>query len=391
MTKRIISAPKIAYVVTPITFGGAERVNLNFLTNADRDRFSIEPILFLRPWEEETVFESHLRLSGIGYKTIPVAKVSKIDIFRLIRCYLQLKKIVDDNGYDLIHTHGYLANFFGYLVSCAKKIPIISTCHGFINEGVKLCLYNKLDHCILQYFNRIIAVSDQIKSDLISHGIESDKISVVVNAAQMKSDTEDFQKRRSMVRGELKIEQNEIIIGFVGRLSKEKGLVHLLDAAAMLVKKGLPVKVLIIGDGAQKNELVSRADSLDMAADVIFAGFQANVPEWVAAMDYFVLPSLTEGTPMALLEVMSQGVPCIASSVGGVPDIIDSGVDGILVAPGNPHEISEAILSLCQNREKRDDLTNNAKEKIRRKFNVGGWTAKIESEYVKLMQAAVSR
>lgn len=382
MSKRVTRIPKIAYIITPITYGGAERVNLNFLVNVDRCRFKVDPILFLRPWEDEAFFETELKRLGIGYIPVPVAKTDKIDLFRVFHCYSRLKKVIDANNYDLIHTHGYLADFFGYLVSKKTNIPIMSTCHGFIDEGIKLTLYNRLDRQILKYFDRIIAVSDLIKSTLVTQGIFPDNISVVINATPTKAGAKDVQKNRSALRSELKMKQEEIIIGYVGRLSKEKGIKYLFEAIAMLVKEFVPVKLLIVGDGPQKSELYQLTISLNIEGKVILTGFQPNVDEWIAVMDFFVLPSITEGTPMALLEVMSQGVPCIASAVGGIPQVIDSGVDGILVAPGKPDEICDAILKLSRDHVKRNYISKNAKEKVLLKYNVKEWTKKIEKEYL---------
>ena len=372
--------------MTPVTFGGAEKVNLNFLANADRERFIIDPILFLRPWEEKTAFETELKKFGIRYKTIPVAKTCKIDLFRVIRCYRYLKKVIADNEYDLIHTHGYLADFFGYLVSKATNIPIMSTCHGFIKEGVKLSFYNRLDLLVLKYFNHIITVSEDIKNDFVRQGMISDKISIIINATQMDAHDNDYQYYRSNSRAVLNIKENDIVIGYTGRLTKEKGLAFLFEAVSMLVRNFLPIRLLIIGEGPQKNELVALAKSLDISSNVFFAGFQLKVDRWVAAMDFFVLPSLMEGTPMALLEAMSQGVPCIASAVGGVPQVIDSGIDGILVAPGNPKEICDAISALCADVGLRDVLSGNAKHKIAHKYNIKQWTERIECVYLDILK-----
>lgn len=111
-------------------------------------------------------------------------------------------------------------------------------------------------------------------------------------------------------------------------------------------------KLEVIGEGPQLIELNAMVQNYGLVSKVIFAGFQERIDEWFAATDIFVLPSLTEGTPMVLLEAMAHGVPCIASAVGGIPMIIESGVDGILVPPEQPEEIRDAIIDSCTNKAK---------------------------------------
>jgi len=220
---------KIAYVVTPITFGGSEKVNLNFLKYVDRDNFEIVPILVLRPWEPEKPFESELKKLKYNYLFIPVAKSQKLDLFRVLRCFWILLKIIRGNSYDLIHTHGYLADILGILTSKICRIPIISTCHGFIYEGMKLSFYNSFDLFVLKYFRKIITVSEQLKIDLIKHGIVSDKIIVIKNSPTPYCNNENNKNIKNL-RKLINVESKEILIGFIGRLSREKGVKFLLES-----------------------------------------------------------------------------------------------------------------------------------------------------------------
>ena len=386
MTRILGRKPRIAYVMTPITFGGAEQVSLNFFKNVNRDQFVIDPIFFLRPWEEETVVESELRHQGLSFSSIPVSLSRGFDAFRIIRCLRILKKILQTHSYDLIHTHGYLADILGFLVSKCLKVPIISTCHGFIYEDAKLSLYNFFDCTILSRFTKIITVSKSIREELILKGVENKKITVIENCPQSRRLDLNRSASRKTIRSDNFIGPHEFVVGYVGRLSSEKGISYLMEAITLLKGNSVSVRLLIIGEGAQLDALKSLATSLEITDDVVFAGFQNNIDEWLTAIDTLVLPSLTEGSPMVLLEAMSQGVPCIASSVGGIPQVIDSGVDGILVAPGNPDEISAAIHSLFVDTAKREILSDNAKQKISLKYNITDWTAKIESEYLDILQ-----
>lgn len=379
---------KVAYVLAPVTFGGLEKVSLTFLEQVDRRMFNLELILFLRPWETENVFEEELKRLGFAYTSIPVANNRFFDCLRVPRCMKRLQQAIAGNSYDLIHTHGYLADLLGYPVSQRAGIPIVSTCHGFIRGDLKLSLYNSLDLMVLRRFDRVIAVSDAIKDDLRSSKVKGANVTVIKNAAPMQKSDADPLASRNGIRGMLQVGPDELLLGYLGRLSEEKGIVHLLEAFRSLEERSLPVRLALIGDGPQRELLEKTAESLGIAGKTAFTGFQGNVGEWLAALDVFVIPSLSEGTPMALLEAMSMGLPCIASAVGGIPDVIDSGVDGILVAPGKPLEIRDAVLSLLGDEARRQDIGEKARETIRHRYDARSWAGRIENEYLRAIHHA---
>ncbi|MDD2583146.1 MAG: glycosyltransferase family 4 protein, partial [Desulfuromonadaceae bacterium] len=175
----------------------------------------------------------------------------------------------------------------------------------------------------------------------------------------------------------------EILLGYSGRLSREKGIADLICAMKMLIESGLPLKLVLLGDGAQRSELEELAAANGVKEHVCFAGFQADVESWLAAMHIFVFPSHSEGTPMALLEAMASGVPCIATAVGGIPAVIHSGINGILISPGEPDEIRDAVRLLVADRDKGFCMAKNAQIKIEQKYNVHNWARSIEAEYVR--------
>jgi glycosyltransferase involved in cell wall biosynthesis len=152
----------------------------------------------------------------------------------------------------------------------------------------------------------------------------------------------------------------------------------------MLFQRDISIKVLIIGDGPAKKESELIVQQKGWENKVFFAGFQTDVKAWIPAMDIFVLPSLTEGTPMALLEAMACRIPIVASSVGGVPQIIESGKDGILVTPGEPEDLAAGVLELYKNNALREQFVETAYKKVRSNFDIRQWTKTIESQYTEI-------
>ena len=382
---------KIAYILTPVEFGGAEKVSINFLKNVNKKDFRVYPIILVRPWENRNEFIEKIEKDHWEYVSIPVAKKALgegKDYFRVLRCFRILFSMLRKGRYDLIHTNGYFADIIAIPACSLLGIPQIATCHGFINNDRKLRFYNGLDRFALRFSKRIIAVSDRIKEELVKHGIKESRIIVIKNAVDGNYHMELFNENRQKKRKRLNIEDDEFVLGYLGRLSKEKGIIYLIHASSMLNEMGVPIKTLIIGEGPHKKELEELVKRRGIENRFIFAGFQNDVENWMPAIDVFILPSLTEGTPMALLEAMACGIPVVASAVGGIPQVIVSDKNGILVTPGKPEEIANAVNTLYGNQTLRRTIAEEAKTTIRLKYDVSDWIKRIETEYLNMILKA---
>ena len=247
-------------------------------------------------------------------------------------------------------------------------------------------MYNKLDRFSLRYCDKVIAVSEELRDDLVIHGIKESKIAVIENALGNLYKAGTLSQSRASKREQLKLAEDECVVGYAGRLSDEKGIHYLVEAGSILKGKGEAFKILIIGDGPKRKELENLAIEKGLEKEILFAGFQTNVGEWLPALDVFVLPSLTEGTPMALLEAMAVGIPIVATHVGGVPMILEDGVAGFLVAPANPEGLAEKLEVLLERPSLRRQLAEGARKAMERRPTVHEWCRQIESEYCALVQ-----
>ena len=378
-TKRI----KIAFVLTPITFGGSEQVSLNLLRNVARKRFEIVPILLLRPWEPAPYFCVELRRIGLAYFAIPVARSPNGDPLRVPRVAWSLHTILKQGDFNLVHTQGYFADICGLPVARKLGIPTIATCHGFIANDRNLRSYNFLDKYALRLCNKVITVSESIKNELISGGLKKERIKVIPNAVPTDFDPQETLRMRRARREAIKVRDDELVIGYLGRLSEEKGLRYLLEAVTILRSARFAVILLLVGDGPQKRELESLAIKGKIENSVVFAGFQTDTAKWVSAMDLFVLPSLTEGAPMALLEAMALGVPAVATAVGGVPNIIKNRENGILIPPRDTHAIVKELIRILNNPSLISDLGRSARYTVESRYNIKSWSKLVESIYLK--------
>ncbi len=383
---------RIGYILSPIEFGGSERVNIAFLRNVDRNRFDICPILLIRPWEKKNFFISQLEALNYRSHKIPVAirpRNQGRDYLRFFRCLKMLYDILSKGSFHLVHSHGYFADIIGMPLCKILRIPHISTSHGFISSDRNLKIYNFLDRSSLRFCDKVIAVSEGIKEDLIENGINESKIIVIQNAVQNSYNPDNFFESRLNKRKLIRMNQDEYVVGYIGRLSDEKGLEYLIGAGLILKEKGEAFKILIIGDGPKREELEKLVREKGLEKEVIFTGFQDDVEKWLAVLDVFALPSLTEGTPMALLEAMSLGIPVVATRVGGVPQVIENGVNGFLIEPANSRALVEKIKVLRENPALRKEMSVKATHLIKNRFNVYEWCRKVEKEYEILLAGKV--
>lgn len=381
---------KIAYILTPVDFGGLEKVSLNFLKNIDRRRFAVHPVVMVRPWEDEkrNPFIREVRKEGYMPHSVPVALRSKkqgaSDYLRVLRCGRLIYSFLKEGGFDIVHTNGYFADTVGIPAARLLGIPAVSTCHGFIESGMKLRLYNALDCIMLRMAGKTIAVSESIRDALVKKGLKSSRIEVITNAVNPSVPDRVLRERRVEKRLALGIKDDEFVIGYCGRLSREKGLEFLLRAVSTLGDAGRHVRLVLIGDGPERQSLEKLSMEPGLSGRVIFTGFLRDAEEAISALDLFVLPSLTEGTPMALLEAMAVGVPVVASAVGGIPSVVQDGRDGLLVSPGRIEELTGAVEKVMKDDVLRKKLSKKGRERIREKYDIKAWTRKMENEYLGL-------
>ena len=374
---------RIGMLVTSVEFGGLEKVVMGLIDHVNPEAFDIVPLIFTANRKRDNTFISHLEKSEKKYFTISVDS-QRIKYMNPIMNLKSAHSLFRDEQFDLIHTHGYRADIIGYIGARSLHLPILATCHGFIPNDRKLGLYNNVDRFFLKYFDRVIAVSGGIRASLVAAGVREENISVIPNAVGLSSDEKMFSEFRRMKRAMMGWGDHHFVLGYVGRLSEEKGIGVLIDVVSVLLNSSIPVRLAIIGEGSQRDilEFMSKKKGIDTS--VAFLGFQGDVPSWLPAFDAFVLPSLMEGTPMALLEAMLGGLPVVASRVGGVPDVIKSGENGILVRPGNARDITEAIRLLFGDQELRLRIGLEARHTVQAKYSMKEWIRKIEAEYCRV-------
>lgn len=374
---------RVVLLTTTVDFGGIEKVVLTLFRHIDRD-VEFFPIVFARTDNRDRTFLDQLEGLGFSPRMLYVNE-NRLLVLNPVRNVAETIAILRKERFDLIHSHGYRADLIALPLARYFGVPVVSTCHGFTSNDRRLSLYARLNVMFLRCFNRVIAVSARMRDDLVDKGLKLSRIDVIPNAVESVCDTA-IQSARQSLRDRLKIKEDEFTFGFVGRLSEEKGLAYLLGALGRRPPAESRWRLLVVGDGPRRRELEESAAQAGLADHVVFAGFHSDASPWFSAMDAFVLPSLTEGTPMALLEAMAHRVPVIASAVGGVPAILSDRVNGLLVPPADTEALSQALCDLASDEELRRTLSRAGHETVRDRYDVRPWAAKTRSVYEQALQ-----
>lgn len=245
------------------------------------------------------------------------------------------------SGVKVVHSHNYKSNYYARQAAAQTGAHWIVTNHGR-RSGFKLFLYALFDALLVRNADRVVAVSPKISGQLVTLGISRDVLSVIDNGVDLCRFT-DLPARADAGRV-LGLADDVYVIGSVGALSEEKGHRHLLRTLK-IVRESIPNAVcVLVGDGPERARLEMMTREMDVMEAVFFAGKRDDVPTILPRFDLFVLPSLSEGLPMVLLEAQAAKVPVIATNVGAISTVIQDGVTGMVVPPGNAQALTEAII-----------------------------------------------
>lgn len=276
-----------------------------------------------------------------------------------------LRRIARETGAAILHAHDYKSNLSLLLVG--KTWKRFATLHGTVGTSSMLRFKEFLDPWVVNHFDRALCVSEAQAVAERKKGVRN--IAVVKNGV----DTEPFRKPLpdlNALRGSLGIDPEEQVIGAIGRLSGEKGYDFLLRVCARLFQNGKKFKILLVGDGPQKQALQDLAGQLGIEAQLRLPGFRGDTVSLHRIVDLFCMPSLREGLPLALLESMASGRAVIANAVGGVPEVLGfDGASGLLMTPGDEGAWTSALSSLLENPEHRMAMGRAAAQKVETYFS----------------------
>jgi glycosyltransferase involved in cell wall biosynthesis len=334
-----------------------------------------------------------LRDQGIKVEIIPIKKT--FDLMGALR----LRNLIIREGVDVLHTHGMLVNIVGRIASRISRVHVsVSTVQltrelasggraKNIHQWLKGKYYRALDNITAGVNNRVIAVSNSVKLDLIQQGVSPSKITVINNSIEI----EPWQGRldenhKTKKKEELGIE-NGPVVGTIARLSPQKDIYTLLHAISNVVREFPGLRCLIVGDGDQRRELEDLSHRLELNGNVIFLGYRDDVREILEIFDVFVLSSLWEGFPLVVLEAMAASKPVVATKVPGTAEAVVDDETGLLVPLRHSGKLADSIKRLLRDKNLSQNMGKAGRRRVEKYFNVAKMVDDTEMLYKDLMKS----
>ncbi len=361
---------RILFIISSLAGGGAERVLLNILKYLDRDKFNPLLVLLNRGGElideipsDITIYDMAVKGNSISANAIPLL--------------FKFNRIIRTENPDVIFSFMWEQNLITCILKIFSRAKIILSEHASISNTFNDFFYSKSKKKLLYFLiaalygwaDHILSVSAGLKEELISLGLSSDKISVIYNPIdlnlieKLKAELSDFKKP---------------YILFAGRLAKQKNI-PLLIGAFNMIKNKTNADLVILGDGAEEENLKRLTKQLNLGDRIIFKNFANNPYKYMANAEVFVLPSSYEGFGNVLTEAMACGTPVVSTRCPHGPDeIIEDGISGFLVPVDNPQKMGEAILKILGNNNLRRELVARGMQRVK-SFEISEIVRKYES------------
>jgi glycosyltransferase involved in cell wall biosynthesis len=358
--------------------GGAERVAMEIAMRLDQSRFE-SVFCASRFWdglENERVQEAERRMQRAGVRYFGLGRRTPTDMYR----WFGLRGLLRRERVDVLHSHMFGSNAWGTVVGRLARVPVIVAHeHTWSFEGRPL--RRLVDREVIGRGSTVfIAVSRDDERKMIEiEGVDPKKILHVPNGIAPPPPPSGAD-----VRGELGIPAEAQVVGTVSVLRPQKALDVFIRAAARLLRDNPALYVLLAGDGPLRGELTGLAQSLGVQDRLLMLGYRSDAADVMAALDVAVSSSAYEGSPLAVMEYMESARPIVATRVGGVPDLIENGVHGLLVEPGDEAGLAAAIGQMLADRDAARRMGEAARERRQREFTVEVMVRRFEALYERL-------
>ena len=314
-------------------------------------------------------------LASAAHYGVPVVTVRECGRFDTT-ALSQLKRLCREHQPDIVQTNSIKSHF---LLSMLRKRNFgwLAFHHGYTAEDLKMRLYNQLDRFSLKACNQVVTVCNAFARDLENQGVRREKITVIPNGistgflSSAQPDGGRIERIARECRDRFGITPGDSVLLSIGRLSSEKGHRYLIDAVSHIARSGRHpnLKLLIAGAGPQEQSLNRQIHAAGLKDSVKLIGYHEDVRPLFLLADLFVLPSLSEGSPMVLLESMVSQVPIVTTNVGGIPEALTDRETALLVPPANARALSDAILKLLTDSVSARQLADAAFERVRDCFS----------------------
>lgn len=369
---------KVLHLIDSGGLYGAEVMLLNLVE--EQVKMGLNPLILSigTPEIEEKQLEAEARKRDLPF--VPFRMKAGMNLIK----GLDIIKYCIREGFDILHSHGYKFDILlGCLPGKIRKVPLVTTVHGYVHARLfsKMWFYQKLDLLCLRRMDYVVFVSSETQKVA---NIKSSETIVINNGIDLSNeDGVPIENQENSL--ELFFSSSNFIVGAFGRMTKEKGFEYLI-AAFRKVLDVVPKSFLIIwGEGYLKEDLEKIVSDNGLEGRVIFPGYTANVNHFLRRIDVLVIPSLTEGLPIILLEAMKNKVPIIATDVGAIPEVLDYGRCGVLIPARDVSALARGIISAYKTMNDDEVRTARAYERVSTHYSRGLMTKRYADLYQSIL------
>jgi glycosyltransferase involved in cell wall biosynthesis len=369
---------KVLTLVDGVGSGGAETLAARIATGLDPTRFE-RFVCVTRPTDRAAVGE----VAAAGPAMLALERTSRWAVWQ----WWPLIRLLRRERVDVLHAHKFGSNVWGAVLGSIARVPVIIA-HEHGSEATTRPFRRFVERDVIgRGADLVVAVSEADRRRLVDDGVSADKVRVIPNAVP------PLVPRGSDVRAELRIPPDAPVVVTVAVIRPEKALGNLVRAAGAIAREFPGLRVLVAGIGPTKTveELERLVRELHLDEIVTLLGMRDDVPDLLEAADVAVICSVREGQPLALMEYMAAGKAIVATRVGGVPELVDDGVEAILVAPGDVDALARAIRELLRHPARRAELGDRARERQQAELDLGGMVRRLEDLYEDLASRARRR
>ena len=371
---------RLLFVIINDNYGGGERVFTQIINGLPLDRYQV--FVASIPGGE---FYQAIKREDVTF--IPVdfsRRVNPLLVYKLLR-------IVKEYRIDLVHGQAARAEFYARIAAGIARVKYVSTVampvEGFNVSYSRRYLYCMLDHITERFVDRFLVCSETLrKTYVLKHLIPEKLVTRIYNGIEIDLYSPGVDgKKCSHFKDELRIPQDTVLIGAIGRMVWQKGFEHLVRAIPHMAKELSNFTVLFVGDGELRNDLEQQCKDHNIDDRVIFSGFRSDIKEILSFIDVLVIPSLREGFPMVTLEAMAMARPIVATSIAGIVEQIIDMKTGLLVPPEDSDALAGAVVTIVQDKILADTLARNAREYVIEHFSIEKIVQETEKVYQVLL------
>jgi glycosyltransferase involved in cell wall biosynthesis len=336
-----------------------------------------------------------------GVEVVRIDELGReISPLRDLMATIRLARLIRKERPQILHTHTAKAGTVGRVaarLAGSRKPPIVvHTFHGHVLRGyfgpVRTLLFRLLERWLAAGTTALIAVSPQVRDDLVSLGVAPRERFVVIRLGiELDERVAPEENGRGESRRYLGIPGDRFAVGWIGRMTAVKRTDDVLIAFKSLRDSGVDAVLCMVGDGPDRIPLEQRAHELGVARDTVFLGYQEDVAPFYAAFDVLVLPSGNEGTPVTVIEALAAERPVVATRVGGVPDVVRDGEDGFLVEAGATEDLADRLGRLARDPALRARMGKKGRERVLPRYAVKRLVDDVDELYRALLSAGGGR